>query len=86
MSDGITERSVFLCELFELLDEPAFTQPAMMIQLPDDEPRERFTFREPLLTGRWYPVVIGDEDPFLFSGVREQDGVEGPFRKDVNGS
>ncbi len=57
-----------------------------MIQLPNDEPRERFTFREPLLTGRCYPVVIGDEDPFLFSGVREEDGVEGPFRKDVNGS
>ncbi len=47
----------------------------MMIQLPNDEPRERFTFREPLLTGRCYPVVIGDEDPFLFSGVREEDGV-----------
>ena len=69
VSDGIKERGVFLCKRFELLDEPAFTQPAMMIQLPDDEPRERFTFRKPLLTGGWYPIVIGDEDPFLISSV-----------------
>jgi hypothetical protein len=86
VSDGIEERVVFLCELFELPDEPAFAQAPMMLELPDDEPRERFASREPLLSGCWYPVVIGDKDPFLLSGVREEDGVECPFRKDVDSS
>ncbi len=57
-----------------------------MLEFPDDESLERFAFFEPLLCGNGYPVVIGDKYPFLFSGVREEDGVERPFRKDVDSS
>ncbi len=58
----------------------------MMLELPYNKPRERFAFFEPLLCGHGYPVVIRDKDPFLFSGVREEDGVERSFRKDVDSS
>ena len=46
-----------------------------MLEFPDDESLERFAFFEPLLCGNGYPVVTGDKYPFLFSGVREEDGI-----------
>jgi hypothetical protein len=57
-----------------------------MLELPDDETGEGFSFLEPSLGRRRHAMVIGDEDTFLLRGVGEQDRVQRPFRKYVDGS
>jgi hypothetical protein len=85
-SDGIEKGVFFLGELFALPYEPPLAQAEVMLELPDDESREGFSFLEPSLRRRRHAVVIGDEDAFLLRGVGEQDRVGCPFRKYVDGS